>query len=188
MTLFLDPSRNLRYGFARVRTANSLATLEAVEKAYKKIEPNLNFYGSYLDENIERTLRRESNMITLISSGSILAIILSSMGLFAMSLIIAAQRKKEIGIRKVVGAGRSSLALLLTKDFIILVAIAFVLATPLAWWASNNWLANYPYRIDLNIWMFLASGLIALAIAGFTISFKTIQAASINPIKNLRTE
>jgi len=127
-------------------------------------------------------------MITMIGSGSILAIVLSCIGLFAMSLLIVAQRKKEIGVRKIVGASVSAITILLTKDFLKLVVIAFLIATPIAWWTMNKWLQNYVYRIDLNIWIFLGAGAIAVIIAMLTIAVKTIKAATSNPVDALRTE
>ncbi|TBW25898.1 ABC transporter permease [Gramella sp. KN1008] len=188
ISLFLKPHWNMRYIYVKVRNANSAAILKTIEKAWKKIEPEAEFQGSYLNENIDRILKREKNMITMITSGSIVAITLSCMGLFAMSLIVAAQRKKEIGIRKVVGAGIGTVTMLLTRDFVKLVLVAFVIATPVAWYFSSEWLQNYPYRVSLSLWMFLAAGLIALIIAVFTISFKTIHAAVQNPVKSLKTE
>lgn len=127
-------------------------------------------------------------MTTMISSGSILAIILSCIGLFAISLLVVSQRQKEIGIRKVVGASVSTITLLLTKDFLKLIGIAFIIATPIAWYATSQWLQDYVYRINLTIWTFLMAGTIALLIAVFTISFRTIQAAIKNPVESLKAE
>ncbi|MEM6515663.1 MAG: ABC transporter permease [Bacteroidota bacterium] len=188
LTMFLDDNNPLLYAFVKVSSANMAETMDAIEKAYKNIEPNANFLGSFLDENVDRTFRREKNMANLITSGSIIAIVLSCIGLFAMSIFITAQRTKEIGIRKVVGASVSAITVLLTKDFIKLVGIAFLIATPLAWWAASEWLQSYPYRMELNFWIFLAAGVLALAIAILTISQRTISAAIANPVKSLRTE
>ena len=127
-------------------------------------------------------------MTTMISSASIIAILLSCIGLFAISLLVVSQRQKEIGIRKVVGASVSTITVLLTKDFLKLVGIAFIIATPIAWYATSQWLQNYVYRTDLSIWLFLAAGVIALVIAVLTISFRTIQAALKNPVESLKTE
>ncbi len=188
MTLFALPNWNLRNVYVKVAPLNLEQSYTEVKAAWASIEPNAEFQGSFLNENIERTLRNERTMTTMIGSGSILAIILSCIGLFAMSLLVVAQRRKEIGIRKVVGASVSSITVLLTKDFLKLVGIAFLIATPIAWWAMGEWLQNYAYRIDLNIWIFIASGGIALLIALATISERTIRAAVANPVKSLRTE
>ncbi|TVZ25839.1 ABC-type lipoprotein release transport system permease subunit [Gillisia sp. Hel_I_86] len=188
LSLFLKPNWNLRYGYVKVAPQNLSNSFNEVKLAWNKIEPNAEFLGSFLDENIDRTLMKERMMTTMISSGSILAIVLSCIGLFAISLLVVSQRRKEIGIRKVVGASVSKITVLLTSDFLKLVGIAFLIATPIAWYFSNEWLQSYPYRMDLNIWIFISAGVIALVIAILTISFRTIRAAMQNPVKSLRTE
>ncbi|HZJ20615.1 MAG TPA: FtsX-like permease family protein [Pricia sp.] len=124
----------------------------------------------------------------MITSGSIIAIALSCIGLFAMSLLIVAQRTKEIGVRKVLGASVSSITVLLTKDFLKLVLISFLIASPIAWWFLKEWLENYAYKVDLGVWFFLAAGLLASVIALLTVGTRTIKAAMQNPVKSLRTE
>lgn len=188
LTFFMDGESSMRYAYIKVAPNNLSDTYANVKKIWNNIEPDTEFLGSFLDENIDRTLIKERNMTTMISSGSILAIILSCIGLFAISLLVVSQRQKEIGIRKVVGASVSTITILLTKDFLKLVGIAFLIATPIAWYATSQWLQNYVYRIDLNIWTFLAAGAIALIIAVLTISFRTIQAALKNPVESLKTE
>lgn len=188
LTLFLDRDMGLYYAYVKVAPVNMARSFEAVETAYRKIEPNAEFLGSFLDENVDRTFRREKTMATMITSGSIIAIVLSCIGLFAMSLLIVAQRTKEIGVRKVLGASVSSITVLLTKDFLKLVLIAFLIATPVAWWFLKEWLENYAYKIDLGIWFFAAAGLLAMLIALLTVGSKTIKAAMQNPVKSLRTE
>ncbi len=188
MTLFALPNWNLRNVYVKVAPQNLAQAYDNVKAAWTKIEPNAEFQGSFLNENIDRTLRNERTMITMIGSGSILAIVLSCIGLFAMSLLVVAQRRKEIGVRKIVGASVSAITVLLTKDFLKLVVIAFLIATPIAWWAMNKWLQNYAYRIDLDIGMFLIAGGISVLIAMITIAGKTIKAATSNPVNSLRTE
>jgi ABC-type antimicrobial peptide transport system permease subunit len=178
----------MRYAFVKVAPQNLSGSYNEVKASWSKIEPNSEFLGSFLDENIDRTLQKERTMTTMITSGSIIAIILSCVGLFAISLLVVSQRRKEIGIRKVVGASVGKLTVMLTSDFLKLVGIAFLIATPVAWYFSKQWLENYPYRIELNIWIFLIAGIIAIGIAIFTISFRTIRAAIQNPVKSLRTE
>jgi putative ABC transport system permease protein len=117
-----------------------------------------------------------------------LAILISCLGLLGLVLFTAEQRTKEIGIRKVLGASVSSLFRLLSKDFLQLVLLSFVIATPLAWWAMNNWLQNFVYRISISWTVFAFAGIAALAIALLTISFQAIKAAIANPVKSLRTE
>jgi len=188
LSLFMNKSNRVRYAYVRVASGNLEESYEQVKKAWNIVEPDREFLGSFLDENIDRTLMKERMMTTMISSGSILAIVLSCIGLFAISLLVVVQRRKEIGIRKVVGASISSIALLLTKDFLKLVCIAFVIATPTAWWAASKWLQNYTYRIDLNIGIFIVAGFIAIVIAAVTIGTRTIGAAMANPVDSLKTE
>ncbi|SDS75178.1 ABC-type antimicrobial peptide transport system, permease component [Gillisia sp. Hel1_33_143] len=188
LTIFLNPKWNLRYAFVKVAPQNLTGSFNDVKAAWKKIEPNAEFLGSFLDENIDRTLEKERTMTTMITSGSVLAIILSCVGLFAISLLVVSQRRKEIGIRKVVGASVGKITIMLTSDFLKLVGIAFLIATPIAWYFSKEWLQNYPYRMGLSIWIFIGAGIIALLIAILTISFRTIRAAMQNPVKSLKTE
>jgi len=188
LTIFLKPKWNLRYGYVKVAPQNLNNSFNEVKLAWNKIEPNAEFLGSFLNENINRTLEKERNMTTMITSGSVIAIILSCVGLFAISLLVVSQRQKEIGIRKIVGASVGKITVMLTSDFLKLVGIAFIIATPIAWYFSEEWLKNYPYRMELNIWIFLFAGIIAIGIAIFTISFRTIRAAIQNPVKSLRTE
>lgn len=188
LTFFLDKEEPLLYAYVKVAPTNMADSFTAIENTYKKIEPNAEFLGSFLDENVDRTFRREKTMAALITSGSIIAILLSCVGLFAMSMLITNQRTKEIGIRKVIGASVASVTYLLTKDYIKLVAIAFVIAAPIAWWFANEWLQNYANRVDLSWHFFAISGALALVIAVLTISTRTIKAAVANPVKSLRTE
>ena len=117
-----------------------------------------------------------------------LAIFISCLGLLGLVLFTAEQRTKEIGIRKVLGASVSSLFRLLSKDFLILVLLAFVIATPLAWWAMNKWLENFAYQVPISWSVFAIAGISALVVALLTISFQAIKAAMANPVKSLRTE
>lgn len=188
LTLLLDPNWDMRNVYVKVAPNHLLSSMDKVKKAWNKIEPNAEFLGSFLDENIDRILLKERLMTTMIGSGSILAIILSCTGLFAMSILVVAQRRKEIGIRKVIGASVSTITYLLVKEFLILVAVAFMIAAPIAWWFSAKWLQAYVYRIDLNVLTFLLAGGIVLIIAIATIGVKTFGAAMQNPIKSLRTE
>ncbi len=188
LTLFMNKDWDLYYAYIKVAPQNLASSMEAIEVAYKKIEPNAQFLGSFLDENIDRALRQEKVMITIITSGAIIAIILSCIGLLAISLLVVNQRTKEIGVRKVVGASVASLTVLLAKDFVKLVLVGFAVVVPFAWLAAKNWLEGYTYHVDLSIWFFVAAGVLAVFIALATISTGTIRAALQNPVKSLRTE
>ncbi|PHR92078.1 MAG: ABC transporter permease [Leeuwenhoekiella sp.] len=188
ISMFMNRDWDLYYAFIKIAPQNRVQSFEAIEDAWKRIEPNAEFLGSFIDENIDRTFKRERTMTTIISSGSLIAIILSCIGLFAISMLVVTQRTKEIGVRKVVGASVAQITFLLTKDFLKLVGVAFLIAAPVAWWLLSQWLQDYEYRIELHLWIFLAAGLLAVFIALVTISFRTIRAALKNPVESLRTE
>ncbi|WP_299890981.1 ABC transporter permease [uncultured Lacinutrix sp.] len=188
ITMFMDNKFDYYYAFVEVDPANAVSAFDKIEKVWKNLEPNAPFLGSFLNENIDRTLKREKILTTIITSGSIVAIILSCIGLFAISMIMVNQRTKEIGVRKIVGASVTGLLKLLLSDFIKLVLLAFLIATPIAWWTSSKWLEEYSFKISLNIGFFITAGLITLVIALLTIGYKTIRAALQNPVESLRVE
>lgn len=188
MTLFMTNQKQVKYAYIKIAPSAIAHTFDSIKDTWQKLEPNAAFLGSFLDDNIERTLKKEKTMTTIITSGATIAITLSCIGLLAISLLVVNQRTKEIGIRKIIGASTVSLLVLLAKDFIKLVIIAFVIMVPIAWWYSNQWLEEYPYRMELSIWVFVSAGVLALSIALITISFGTIKAILQNPVKSLRTE
>ncbi|MAU14627.1 MAG: ABC transporter permease [Muricauda sp.] len=188
LTLFMNQDLDLYYAYVKIAPKNVAQSFDAIKHAWEKIEPQAEFLGSFLDKNVDRTFKREKTMATIITSGSFLGILLSGLGLFAISMLVVAQRTKEIGVRKVVGASISSVALLLTKDFLKLVGLAFVIATPIAWYFLNEWLKNYASHVNLSPLFFLGAGLSATLIAFITVGSRTIKAASANPVKSLRTE
>lgn len=188
LTLFMNKDWDLYYAYVKISPSHVANSFDAIKAAWGKVEPQAEFLGSFLDENVDRTFRREKTMATIITSGSVLGILLSCIGLFAISMLVVAQRTKEIGVRKVIGASISSVALLLTKDFLKLVGIAFLIATPIAWYFLNEWLQNYASHVNLSPLFFLGAGLAATFIAFVTVGTRTIKAASANPVKSLRTE
>ena len=188
ITMIMDSDEDLHYAYVKVAPSNLAKSYDDIKNTWAQISPNSIFLGSFLDENIDRTFKKEKRMTTMITSGSILAIALSCIGLFAISLLIVNQRTKEIGVRKVIGASVTNIAFLLTKDFLKLVVISFLIASPIAWWFIKEWLKNYPFKIDLSPLFFIGSGLLATIIALCTVGFRTIKAARQNPVKSLRTE
>ncbi|NDV14692.1 FtsX-like permease family protein [Muricauda sp. TY007] len=188
LTLFMNQGGDLYYAYVKIAPNNIAKSFDAIKGAWTKIEPQAEFLGSFLDENVDRTFRREKTLATIITSGSILGILLSCIGLFAISMLVVAQRTKEIGVRKVIGASVSSVAFLLTKDFLRLVGIAFIIATPISWYILDGWLQNYASRVTLSPLFFVGAGLLATLIAFVTICARTVKAASANPVKSLRTE
>jgi putative ABC transport system permease protein len=119
---------------------------------------------------------------------SILAIVIAALGLFGLSTFAIERRTKEIGIRKVLGASVPSIVQLLTREFVVLVAIAFVVAAPVAWWAMNKWLENFAYRIDITVWIFIAGAVVTLVIALAAIGIQAVKAATENPVKAIKSE
>ncbi len=141
-----------------------------------------------MDEQLNKFYQSDQRLLNVITIFATLAIIIACIGLFGLSIYTAKQRTKEIGIRKVLGASVTGVVRLLSKDFIKLVGIAILIASPVAWWAGNKWLQDFAYRISIGWWVFASAGAIALLIAMFTVSFQAIKAAIANPVKSLRTE
>ncbi len=164
------------------------ASIAAAEKAYKEIYPGETFKYEFLDNNIAKFYEAEQHISTLLSWATGLAIVISCMGLLGLVIYTTNQRTKEIGVRKVLGASLLQIVNLVSKDFLKLVLIAFVIAMPVAWWAGYKWLGNFAYHTSISAWLFIAAGAVLFLTAVITISIQTIKAASANPVKSLRTE
>lgn len=167
------------------RTKQTIATIEV---ACKKFNSKYPFDYMFVDDDLNRQYHSEIIVGQLAYVFAFIAIFISCMGLFGLSMFMAEQRTKEIGIRKVVGASVSGIVALLSKDFLILVMLAFAIASPVAWWAMNKWLENFAYKTDITWMVFALAGFAAAVIALATISFQAIKAAIANPVKSLRTE
>jgi putative ABC transport system permease protein len=163
-------------------------TINKIKKAYKEIYPDEEFEYDFFDESIRQFYEREQNISKLLKWATGLAIFISCLGLFGVVIYTTNIRKKEIGIRKIMGASVIQIASVLSKDFIMLVFLAFLIATPIAWWIMNKWLQNFFYRITVNWWLFVVSGILMLTIALITMSIRIIQSANANPVKSLRSE
>ncbi len=189
LTLSLAKSgEDVNYIFVRVKAANLVQSFDMVKQQWHKAFPNAEFIGSWINENTERQYKAEQRLSTIFVSGAIIAIIISCIGLLAISFMIMVQRTKEIGIRKVLGANVAGIVYLLSRDFLKYVLIAAVIAFPLAWWLMSKWLQGFVYRIDIEWWIFALSAFIALAIAFITVSLQSVRAALANPVKSLRSE
>ncbi len=164
------------------------AALSAMETLMKKDNPGYPFDYNFIDQQFDQLFKTETLIGKLAGIFSILAIFISSLGLFGLAAYTAERRTKEIGIRKVLGAGLASLTYLISIDFLQLVFLACILAFPVAWWIMHNWLYDFEYRIQMSWWIFVAAGLLAIFIALVTVSFQAIRAAVANPVKSLRTE
>ncbi|GAA4454370.1 ABC transporter permease [Nibrella saemangeumensis] len=170
------------------RNLAATSALAKVEGVLKKFTPNVPFEYNFVDEEYARKFGNEERIGKLATWFAVLAIFISCLGLFGLASFIAEQRTKEIGIRKVLGASVTNLWGLLSKDFVQLVIIACLLASPIAWYFLNNWIQKYEYRTDIPWWVFIASGAGALLITLLTVSYQALKAALINPVKSLRSE
>ncbi len=163
-------------------------SIASIEQAWKNIEPYFPIRYSFLDDNFQKLFVAYTRLQKIITFFAMAAIFISVMGLFALTAFLTGQRTKEIGIRKVLGAGLGDLASLLSKDFIRLVVLAVIIALPIAWWTASKWLETFAYRVNISWWIFAIAAMIVIAIAIVTISIQTIKAALANPVKSLRTE
>ncbi|HSZ34126.1 MAG TPA: FtsX-like permease family protein, partial [Puia sp.] len=162
--------------------------MEMMQKLVTRYDPNYLFVNNFVDEEYVKKFENEKRTGTLSGLFAGLTIFISCLGLLGLATYMAAARIKEIGVRKVLGASITNIVTLLSKDFIILVLISLLLATPIAWLAMYAWLQGYPYRIGISVLVFIGAGLVAILIAIITVSFQAIKAAMANPVKSLRTE
>ena len=186
--LMAENNTMYRQASIKLSTANMATTMQSIKKLWQQTFPNYVYEYRFLDDKIASFYKQENQLSQLYKIFAAIAIFLSCLGLYGLASFMAVQRIKEVGIRKVLGATSGNIVYLFSKEFIILIAIAFAIATPIAWYYMHQWLQNYAYRIDVSWWLFAAGGLVAIIIALATISFQAIKAAIANPVKSLRTE
>lgn len=172
----------------KLSSKNLNATLTSLQKVYKDVLPDKVFSYQFVDEQIANLYKRENIQQKLILVGALVAITISSLGLLGLVSLMALQRTKEIGIRKVLGASVSQICIMLSGDFIRLILLAFVLASVIGVWAMQKWLQNFAYHIHIQWWMFALAGLSALLIALLSVGYQAIRAAAANPVNSLRSE
>ena len=172
----------------RLRRDRVAATIQQMQQLWQAQFPDKPFEYEFLDDNFNRTYQAEARTGQVFGWFAALAIFISCLGLFGLATFTAQQRQKEIGVRKVLGASVLSVVSLLSKDFLKLVLIAILLASPLAWYAMHRWLGDFAYKIDTEWWIFGLAGLLAVGIALLTVSYQSIKAASMNPVKSIRNE
>lgn len=191
MVHFYREKENLgvhRYLSVRVAEGQEKAIQDMIASTFEKIDSRRNYEQSYLSEKVSGQYRLIDGMLTTVNVVALLTIFISCLGMFGLISFMAKRRIKEIGIRKVLGAGVLKIVVLLSKDYIILVGIAALIAFPVAWYMMNAWLGSFAYSITIKWWMFALSGLIAFLITSFTLGIQAIKSASANPVKSLRTE
>lgn len=172
----------------RIEAPEFKTAVTGIEKTWKRFVSQRPFHYNFLDEQLANLYHSEKNSQRLFSIFSALAIFIACMGLLGLVTYAIQQRVREIGIRKVLGAGIGSIITMLSKDFLKLIFIAIIISTPLAWWAMHKWLQDFAYRITINWGVFVIAGVVALLIALFTVSLQAIKAAVANPVKSLRME
>lgn len=172
----------------RLQVGNIPAAIERIKSLWEKINPQFSFVYSFLDEDFAEMYQADQQMSTIFRYAATLAIVIACIGLFALASFTSERRTKEIGIRKVLGASVPGIISLLSKEFIILVAISNIIAWPLAYYAANKWLQNFAYHIDLSLLFFVIAGLLALSIAVVVVSFQSLKVAVTNPVESLRYE
>ncbi len=186
---FFDLSMNARVSkiAVRIKAGNEKATIDKLTKFYKNYTGEALDY-KFLDADYQALYASEERVATLSKYFAGIAIIISCLGLFGLAAFTAQKRRKEIGIRKVVGASVSSIAAMLSKDFLILISISLIIAFPIAWWLMDDWLRSFSYRINISPLVFVVAGISVVLITLITISFQSIKAAIANPVTSLRTE
>ncbi|WDF53437.1 ABC transporter permease [Mucilaginibacter sp. KACC 22063] len=184
-----DNFYTLHIKFKPGTTADNVSSaITAIRGQWQKLYPDVDFEYNFLDEQIARFYESEQNTARLLTWATDIAIFISCMGLLGLVIHTTAQRTKEIGVRKVLGASVSRIVALLSYDFLKLVIIAIVIASPLAWYGVSKWMQGFAYHTPINWWSFVLAGLIAIIVALFTISFNAVKAALANPVKSLRSE
>jgi len=172
----------------RIAGNNTRETLGSLETMWKQRIPGRPFNYHFLDEDYNKLYEAEQRTSAVFGVAAALAIILACLGLFGLAAFTTVQRTKEIGIRRVLGANLSNITLLISGNFLRLVGIAILIAVPLAWWAANTWLQDFAFRVPVQVWVFVATGLVTMLIAFCTVGFHSVKAALMNPVKSLRTE
>lgn len=186
---FFDLSTNARVSkiVVRLQAANEKAVIANIAKLYKAYTGEALDY-KFLDDDYQALYASEERVAALSKYFAVIAIVISCLGLFGLAAFTAQKRRKEIGIRKVVGASVSNITTMLSADFLKLVLFSLLIAFPLSWWLMYNWLQSFAYRINISPWVFTIAGVSVMIITLLTIGFQSIKAAIANPVKSLRTE
>ena len=172
----------------KINAANAKTLIPQIESKWKALAAGMPFSYRFMSDSFDDMYRSEQRAGSIAIVFAVLAILIACLGLLGLVTYMAEQRTKEIGIRKVLGASVSNVVMMISKDFLLLVLIAAVIAFPVAWWAMSKWLLDFEYRINIGAWIFITAGVSALLIALLTVSFQAIKAAIANPVKSLRTE
>ena len=172
----------------RLQTNDMQGFINQLETDWKTMAPGQPLSYQFLDERFARMFETEQKLGKIAGIFSFLAIFIACIGLLGLATFIAQQRTKEIGIRKVLGASVTNLVAIVSKDFLQLIVLSTIIAAPLAWWSMNAWLQDFVYRIEINWWVFVVVGLVAILIAFVTIGTQSLKAALANPVESIKSE
>jgi putative ABC transport system permease protein len=172
----------------RFSGGNLKSEIDFLESTWKSVAGDQDFQYQFLDDALAAAYQQEQRLGNIVSYASLLSIFIACMGLFGLATLVVVRRTKEIGIRKVLGANTGRIVTMISKDFVVLVLVASLVAFPLAWWALSKWLQDFAYRVNIPWWIFGASAILAMVVALITVSVQAIRAALMNPVKSLRTE
>jgi putative ABC transport system permease protein len=195
LCLFIAPDTTRDWGiqggclFAKVNPHTNLPTvISAIEARYKKYDQETPFSYTFMDDAFNAQYKAEDKLASIFTLFTGITVLLATLGLFGLAAFTIEQRTKEIGIRKILGASLSAITTMLSKDFLRLVLLAIVIGSPIAWWTMEKWLQGFAFRINIQLWMFAASGLLAMVVAVLTIGYHAFKAAIANPVDSLRNE
>lgn len=187
--LAIAPRQKYYYTIAiKLRTSNLPQTTAQIQKLWEKTYPKYVYTSHFVDETIEQYYRQETQLSLLYKIFACIAIFISCLGLYGLVSFMATQKTKEVGVRKVLGASIGHIVYMFSREFTLLIAIAFLLAAPVAWYMMSNWLQNFEFRINMGIGVFALAIIVSLVIAWITVGYKAVRAAVVNPVKALRTE
>jgi len=187
--LTIGPRKEFYFTIAlKLRTNNLPATVASVEKSWRKAYPEYAFKSHFVDETIENFYKQETQLTLLYKIFAGIAIFISCLGLYGLVSFMAVQKTKEVGVRKVLGASVGNIVMLFSKEFTLLITIAFVIAVPVAWYFMNGWLQNFNDRIKISVGIFLLAIIASLLIAWITVGYRAVRAAMVNPVNSLRSE
>lgn len=187
VVMMLQPKDN-NYIMLRLARGDVAAEVAAIEKVFNRLNPDYPLDYHFLDETFDSMYQSETMLKKLAEVFAVVAVLISCLGLFGLSVFTAEQRRKEIGIRKILGASVLNVTTLLSRDFLWLVMIGILLATPVSWYMMNNWLSGFAYHVNLSAWIFIIAGMLAVLIALATVSFQSVKAALANPVQSLKSE
>ena len=186
--IFAPKKRYYQHVGVKLSSGESLDAIKNIENLWNKTFPNYVFEYQFMDESVANFYKQESQLAHMYKIFAAIAIFLGCLGLYGLASYMAAQRIKEVGIRKVLGASIGSIVYLFSKEFIVLISIAFLIASPIAWYFMHNWLQDYAFRIPISWWIFVIGGLVSIIVALVTVGYRAIRAAVINPVQSLRSE